>query len=95
MGTGVGVSLQGSDAADKNKLQGTGHFVAAGGGPTPVGPQGAYAWTEPDGRRVNIGEVGVGAGSPDVQVGGSYTYVSGYIFEWCGWRICNIGNSKL
>lgn len=89
-GLGAGASLQVSDATTKNSLADGARF----GSGTVVYSYTLSTTTDKEGKDVHIhnfaGEAPLPLGGSG---GGSYTYVSGYMFEGCGWWICNIGNS--
>ena len=89
-GLGAGPSIQISDATTKNSLAEGGKF----GSGTIVYSYTYSQTTDKEGRDVHINDYGIGKGLPvGGSGGGNYTYVSGYLFEGCGWWICNIGNS--
>jgi hypothetical protein len=89
LATGIAFTGTVSTAQDKNGLKGrfkyvSGGYVANGGGATGVDDR--------TGERVFQVEGGAGPGFEGT-FGESNTAVSGYIFEWCGLRVCNIFNS--
>ena len=89
---GIGAKVEYSDAYNKNSLAGP--FAFGEGGIWYL--QGGYAWGDgaQPGERVHVISGGGTVGSPAGGTGGhSNTVVSGYLFEWCGWWICNVGNS--
>ncbi|MBB5867708.1 hypothetical protein F4553_001087 [Allocatelliglobosispora scoriae] len=90
-GAGAGLKLEFSDAVDKDSLGGAFDFMDGSIGPV----QGGYAWGNGQyGEHVHLVSAGGGVGITTAATGSSTTYVSGYIFEWCPFRICNVFTSE-
>lgn len=96
-GGGMGLTVQISDATEKDSLKNYFKYKAVG---VPF-VQGAYTWGHDDtyNKDVHVIDGGtginVGPATPmSVSGGENITAVSGYVWDWCGDIICNLFNSR-